>query len=369
MSTDSTISQLPTAGSLTGTEVIPIDQGSTKSVSVNSLLASSLSGTFSAITVGTGHDSAITLPSQVANENFQINVGGGTFNSIFDPNMGWGYNVNRQNSSEPALSWNIEAHFFDGATHFMEINTNYTNSTGTTTRFLNMQVNRTTDAGAWYFSGSNINLQQDFSGGTTNYISCTSGTIPTVLAGGWWGFSNSPQTSRRILIGGTQNSGTDERGVDNTTTIGSNVTQSYTSFVSEVSTAAASFTVDHIDNFIAFDGAKGSGSTITNNFGFRVTSFTLGTNNYGFKGELTSGANNWNLNMSGTAQNFLQGVTGIGIAASSTTQLALAAGTTAVSSLRVPHGSAPTSPVNGDMWTTTSGLFVRINGATVGPLT
>ncbi len=46
-----------------------------------------------------------------------------------------------------------------------------------------------------------------------------------------------------------------------------------------------------------------------------------------------------------------------------------AAGTTGKASLRIPHGVAPTSPVNGDMWTTTSGLFVRINGSTVGPLT
>ncbi len=44
------------------------------------------------------------------------------------------------------------------------------------------------------------------------------------------------------------------------------------------------------------------------------------------------------------------------------------AGTTAAASLRVPHGSAPTSPVDGDMWTTSSGLFVRISGSTIGPL-
>ncbi len=62
------------------------------------------------------------------------------------------------------------------------------------------------------------------------------------------------------------------------------------------------------------------------------------------------------------------GVASIGIAISASTQLNLAAGTTAVSSMRLAHGSAPTSPVNGDMWTTTSGLFVRINGSTVGPL-
>lgn len=48
--------------------------------------------------------------------------------------------------------------------------------------------------------------------------------------------------------------------------------------------------------------------------------------------------------------------------------LRLVAGTTSKASLRIPHGSAPTSPTNGDIWTTTAGLFVRINGVTVGPL-
>jgi hypothetical protein len=43
--------------------------------------------------------------------------------------------------------------------------------------------------------------------------------------------------------------------------------------------------------------------------------------------------------------------------------------TTSSAGLRLPHGAAPTSPVNGDIWTTTAGLYVRINGATVGPLT
>jgi len=31
--------------------------------------------------------------------------------------------------------------------------------------------------------------------------------------------------------------------------------------------------------------------------------------------------------------------------------------------LRLPHGSAPSAPTNGDVWTTTSGLFARINGS------
>lgn len=43
------------------------------------------------------------------------------------------------------------------------------------------------------------------------------------------------------------------------------------------------------------------------------------------------------------------------------------AATTSFASLRIPHGTAPSTPTNGDLWTTTSGLFARINGSTIGP--
>lgn len=57
----------------------------------------------------------------------------------------------------------------------------------------------------------------------------------------------------------------------------------------------------------------------------------------------------------------------VGAAPSSTTYALLPAATTGVSSLRLAHGTAPSSPVDGDVWTTTSGVFARINGSTVGP--
>lgn len=41
-----------------------------------------------------------------------------------------------------------------------------------------------------------------------------------------------------------------------------------------------------------------------------------------------------------------------------------AASATGAAGLNIPHGAAPTSPVNGDMWTTTAGAFIRINGVT-----
>jgi len=37
------------------------------------------------------------------------------------------------------------------------------------------------------------------------------------------------------------------------------------------------------------------------------------------------------------------------------------------SGFRLPHGAAPSSPTNGDVWTTTAGLYARINGVTYGP--
>lgn len=44
------------------------------------------------------------------------------------------------------------------------------------------------------------------------------------------------------------------------------------------------------------------------------------------------------------------------------------AATTSIPSIRLPHGTAPSSPTNGDVWTTSAGIYVQINGSTVGPL-
>lgn len=44
------------------------------------------------------------------------------------------------------------------------------------------------------------------------------------------------------------------------------------------------------------------------------------------------------------------------------------ASVTGAAGMNLPHGTAPSSPTNGDVWTTTAGLFIRINGVTIGPL-
>lgn len=47
-----------------------------------------------------------------------------------------------------------------------------------------------------------------------------------------------------------------------------------------------------------------------------------------------------------------------------TAEITTLASAAAGAGLNLPHGDAPTSPADGDMWTTTAGLFVRINGVT-----
>ena len=70
---------------------------------------------------------------------------------------------------------------------------------------------------------------------------------------------------------------------------------------------------------------------------------------------------------------------GTGCSATIANYLALAGGTMSgelvthlsaigTAGFNLPHGAAPTAPVNGDLWTTTAGLYAQINGGTVGPL-
>lgn len=89
----------------------------------------------------------------------------------------------------------------------------------------------------------------------------------------------------------------------------------------------------------------------------------LGTS-VAFRSLVNSGSGKFGLFLSGSAPNYLAGVTGIGANISSSTNLVIGASTTGVSSLRIPHGTAPSSPVNGDIWTTTTGLYAQINGTT-----
>jgi hypothetical protein len=62
-----------------------------------------------------------------------------------------------------------------------------------------------------------------------------------------------------------------------------------------------------IGGFRFDDGVKGAASAITVQVAFDCSDMTVGTSNYAFRGQVSAGANKLNLNMSGTADNFLEG--------------------------------------------------------------
>ena len=105
-------------------------------------------------------------------------------------------------------------------------------------------------------------------------------------------------------------------GVVSQGTIQSDVTGQATGFTSASGTAAAAFTLSNLVHFLAQGVATpGAGSTITNQTGYSVSANNTGaTNNYGFSGNIANGTNRWNLYMGGTAQNYLAGNLGIGVA-------------------------------------------------------
>ncbi|MCA3006574.1 MAG: hypothetical protein IOD15_14625 [Phycisphaerales bacterium] len=105
-------------------------------------------------------------------------------------------------------------------------------------------------------------------------------------------------------------------------------------------------------------------------------SITMGVGGRGLNIDAVDGVDPWlRLTVGGVERGTLGWDNGFSIQGGVTCQTVYAsdyiwagASTTSFASLRLPHGTAPTSPVNGDIWTTTSGVFARVNGSTVGPM-
>jgi len=96
--------------------------------------------------------------------------------------------------------------------------------------------------------------------------------------------------------------------------IQSDVTSQSNSFTSQPSTAAAAFTLTSLRHYLATQSTIGAGSTVTNQYGFNAASTLTGaTNNYGFYGDIASGAGRYNFYAAGTANNYFAGNVGVGV--------------------------------------------------------
>ena len=201
--------------------------------------------------------------------------------------------------------------------------------------------------------------------GTNRYSFYAAGTADNYFAGSVGIGGTAPATTKIYVAGTLPTVSTNSNAFRVQATIPSGATGTSIFYDSIVTTQAAAFTLTTAMHFRAYQDVLGASSAITSQYGFIAdATLTSATNNYGFYSNIASAANRYNFYAAGTAQNYFAGVTGIGVAPVSTSQLTVAASTTGVSSLNIPHGAAPSSPVNGDVWSTTAGLFIRINGVT-----
>jgi len=194
--------------------------------------------------------------------------------------------------------------------------------------------------------------------GTSNWNVYMSGTAPNYF-GGAIGVGSASLTgfNFRMLLNLT--GATTFYNIYSGGAIQSDVTANAHYFRTNAATQATAFTLGSLYHYTATQSTIGSGSTVTNQYGFIADSTLIGaTNNYGFYGQIASGTNRWNLYMSGDADNFMLGRLGIGTAAGTTQSLRISktitGGTTA-------YGIFNTGTVQSDVTSTVYNNISQIN--------
>jgi hypothetical protein len=128
-------------------------------------------------------------------------------------------------------------------------------------------------------------------------------------------------------------------------------------------------TLGAITHYIASKNAFIGGSTITNQYGFFADASVSGaTNNYGFYGNIASATGAWNLYMNGTAQNYINGNLGIGVAVPTVKLDVSGAGlfsSSVTASSFIKSGGTSAQLLAGDGSVVTAGTNITISGGTI----
>jgi hypothetical protein len=170
-------------------------------------------------------------------------------------------------------------------------------------------------------------------GTANNYMAGSLGIGTTTLTSGRLNIAGSG-IDRAINIGFTFSGATTRYGILQYNTINSDVTSTANNYYSQFATQAASFTLTNVRHYITADIALGLGSSVTNQVAYYASTLQSATNNFGFQGDLTAATGCWNIYMSGTASNYLEGDTAIGTTSLGTaTKLTLGGSETAVSAI------------------------------------
>lgn len=181
----------------------------------------------------------------------------------------------------------------------------------------------------------------------TGTITATTLNLSGALTSSYTGINNiagplhlgtASSAARAFRIAGVALSGDNQLGALISPTFTSASVTTGTTMDLTLATAAAAFTMVTGYCLRLNTPSIGAASAITTNYALKIENQTGPTTNYAI--------------FTGTGLVTFGGL------------LTTVASATGSAGLRIPHGAAPTSPIDGDIWTTTAGAFMRINGVT-----
>jgi hypothetical protein len=159
---------------------------------------------------------------------------------------------------------------------------------------------------------NNYGFYGDIASGTNRWNFYANGTASNYF-GGSVGIGATTLTGYNLRIDKTITGAVTSFGITLGSVIQSDVTTSVYGYRTTLGTQAAAFTLPNIYHVSVEQGTFGATSAVTNQYGVIIGSNLTGaTNNYGFYGNIASGAGRWNFYAGGTASNYFAGDTGIG---------------------------------------------------------
>lgn len=171
-------------------------------------------------------------------------------------------------------------------------------------------------------AGSNTQIQFNNSGAFGASSDFTwDNTGKDLYVNGQFGLGAAVQAPTQFVLGGTMPSSAGASyGINIASTVPAASTAGSAGYITNVSTAAAAFTLPTLLHFSASQGTFGAGSTVTDQYGYYAQGTLTGaTNNYGFFGGINAGTGRWNFFAGGTAANYFAGRLNLGSTSTSIT--------------------------------------------------
>jgi len=207
--------------------------------------------------------------------------------------------------------------FWDSTNNYLGINTNVPNTSldvnGTLGNLIH--INNTTTANSYIqFLNQSVNkwrIGNNYNAGANSFDIVnvtTASSILSINSTNNIGIGGSSITGYSINLAKNITGSTTSYGIRSQGEVQSDVTTLVSNFGSLLNTNASAFTLTDFAHHRSMQGTIGSGSAVTNQYGYYAdSSMTGATNNFGFYGNIANGTNRWNLYLNGTADNYIAG--------------------------------------------------------------